>query len=182
MVRPSRLVYVDESGIDEFLYREYARAPRGCQITTDIPGKKFARCSIVAAKCGDKIIAPFGYTGTCNSKLFVFWLKTILIPLLKKGQIVIMDNASIHKSKEIRELIEKAGCHLVFLPAYSPDLNPIEHSWSHVKQKIRSSTQAFASLFDAMQWAVSECNRRKTFLELHKEENPLLKSTLCHIV
>ncbi|GHT91619.1 hypothetical protein FACS1894122_04330 [Alphaproteobacteria bacterium] len=80
----------------------------------------------------------------------------MLIPLLKKGQIVIMDNASIHKAKEIRELIEKAGSHLAFLPAYSPVLNPIEHSWNHAKQKkIRSSSQAFASLFDAMQWAVS---------------------------
>ncbi|GHT97073.1 hypothetical protein FACS1894126_0280 [Alphaproteobacteria bacterium] len=77
----------------------------------------------MAAKHGDKIIAPFGYTGTCDSKLFIWLLKTMLIPLLKKGQIVIMDNASIHKAKEIRELIEKAGCHLVFQPAYSPDLN-----------------------------------------------------------
>jgi transposase len=155
IVRPSRLVFVDESGIDEFLHREYARAPRGVEITVDIPGRRFARQSIVAAKCLNKIIAPFGYKGTCNSELFIFWLKTILIPVLKKGQIIIMDNASIHKAKEIRELIEKAGCHLVFLPPYSPDLNPIEHSWSHMKQKIRSSTIVFASLLDAMQSALS---------------------------
>jgi transposase len=155
MTRKRRLVYVDESGIDTFLYRERARAKRGEQITEEIPGKKFARCSVVAAKCCDEIIAPFGYEGTCNSGLFAFWLETMLIPQLKKRQIVIMDNASIHKSKEIREIIEKAGCHLVFQPPYSPDLNPVEHSWSHMKQKIRSNAQIFSSLFDAMSCAFS---------------------------
>ncbi|GHU18441.1 hypothetical protein FACS189472_06780 [Alphaproteobacteria bacterium] len=79
----------------------------------------------------------------------------MLVPLLKKGQIVILDNASIHKAQEIREILKRVGCHLVFQPPYSPDLNPIEHSWSHMKQKIRSSTQTFASLFDAMQYAFS---------------------------
>jgi hypothetical protein len=127
MSRPSRLVFVDESGIDEYLHRGYGRARRGEQIFAEIPGKRFARQSIVAAKCCDDIIAPFGYEGTCNSELFLFWIKDILIPKLKKRQIVIMDNASIHKAKEVRRLIEKAGCHLVYQPPYSPDLNPIEH-------------------------------------------------------
>ena len=79
-----------------------------------VPGRKFERCSIVAGKCGKKIVAPFGYTGTCDSKLFSKWLKEILAPNLNKNQIVIMDNASIHKSPKIREAIEKVGCKLVY--------------------------------------------------------------------
>jgi hypothetical protein len=70
-------------------------------------------------------------------------------------QIVIMDNASIHKRKEIREAIEKAGCYLVYLPPYSPDLNPIEHFWSWLKRKIRSLKQKFDSLDDAIFYALS---------------------------
>jgi transposase len=155
LTRKSRLVYVDESGIDEYLYREYCRAPRGKQIIEEIPGKKFARQSIVAAKCDKVVIAPFGYDGTCNSELFLFWVKTMLVPKLKKRQIVIMDNASIHKKKEIQEVIEKAGCHLVFQPPYSPDLNPIEHFWSWLKRKIRSLKIKFPSLADAIQYVLS---------------------------
>jgi transposase len=155
MTRKSRLVYVDESGIDEYLHREYGRAPRGEQILTEIPGKKFARQSIVAAKCGEDVIAPFGYSGTCNSGLFLWWIKTQLVPQLKKRQIVIMDNASIHRRKEIREAIEKAGCHLVYQPPYSPDLNPIEHFWSWLKRKIRSLKIKFTSLDDAIYCALS---------------------------
>ncbi len=108
-----------------------------------IPDRKFERCSIVAGKCD--IVAPFGYTGTCNSKLFLMWVQEILVTNLEKNQIVIMDNATIHKSPKIKEAIEKAGCRLVYLPPYSPDLNPIEHFWHHLKLKIASSKQKFDS-------------------------------------
>jgi transposase len=155
MCRKNRLIYVDESGIDEYLHREHGKAIRGRQIIAEIPGKKFARQSIVAAKCGEEIIAPFGYEGTCNSELFLWWIKTMLIPKLRKRQIVIMDNASIHKNKEIQKAIEKAGCHLVYQPPYSPDLNPIEHFWSWLKRKIRSLKIKFSSLDDYIYCALS---------------------------
>lgn len=144
------MVYVDETGIDTYLYRERARAPRGKKVVGEVSGRKFARQSIVAAKCGNKVLAPFGYTGTCDANLFNFWLKNILIPELKPGQIVIMDNASIHKSETTRKLIEAAGCKLVFLPPYSPDLNPIEHFWAELKKKLRYIMQQFETFQDAM--------------------------------
>ena len=75
----------------------------------------------------------------------------MLIPNLKKNQIAIMDNACIHKSPKIREAIEKAGCRLVYQPAYSPDLNPIEHFWALLKKKIGALRQKFGSIFDAIQ-------------------------------
>ena len=120
-----------------------------------VPGLKFERCSIVAGKCGKEILAPFGYYGTCNSKLFLMWVKEILVPNLKENQIVIMDNASIHKSPKIREAIEKAGCSLVYQPPYSPDLNPIEHFWRHLKQKIGALHLKFKSIFNAIQYALA---------------------------
>jgi transposase len=137
------------------LYREYARAGRGEKIIAEIPGKRFLRQSIVAAKCGKDVIAPFGYDGACNSELFLWWIKTMLVPKLRKRQIVIMDNASIHRRKEIRKVIEKAGCHLVYQPSYSPDLNPIEHFWSWMKNKIRSLKIKFDSLADAICYVLS---------------------------
>jgi hypothetical protein len=75
MSRPSRLVYVGESGIDEYLHREYRRASRGEQIFAEVPGKKFARQNIAAAKCENRVFAPSGYEGTCNSELFLFRVK-----------------------------------------------------------------------------------------------------------
>ena len=116
----------------------------------EISGKKFERQSIVAAQCGEKILAPFGYHGTCDAKLFNFWLEKFLVPLLKPGQIVIMDNASIHKTNTTQSIINKAGCKLLFLHPYSPDLNPIEHLRSNLKRKLRNILHKFSSLQDVL--------------------------------
>jgi transposase len=149
------LVYVDESGIDEFLYREHARAPRGHKIIAEISGKRFERQSIIAAKCQKEILAPFGYYGTCDSQLFNFWVENILVNQLIQGQTVIMDNAKIHKSEKTKKLIENAGCKLIFLPPYSPDLNPIENFWGTLKKNIKSSIHNFDSLQDAIQYLIT---------------------------
>ena len=141
---------MDETGIDQFLYREHGWAKKGEKIMAEVSGKKFERQSIVAAKCGENILAPFGYYGTCNAKLFNMWVETILVPNLKPGQIVIMDNASIHKTKTTQDLINNAQCELLFLPPYSPDLNPIEHVWANMKKNLRSDLHKFSSLQDAL--------------------------------
>jgi transposase len=145
------IVYVDESGIDEFFYRKHARALRGHKIIAEISGKRFERQSIVAAKCGKEILAPFGYPGTCDSKLFNFWIENVLINQLKKGQTIVMDNAKIHKTEKTKKLIENAGCNIIFLPPYSPDLNPIEHTWSHMKKNVRANMKLYSSLKFAVQ-------------------------------
>lgn len=77
------------------------------------------------------------FEGTCDSSLFNTWLKQLLIPNLTPGQVLILDNASFHKSAESQKLVEAAGCKLLFLPAYSPDLNPIEKYWANMKVKVR---------------------------------------------
>ena len=76
----------------------------------EVAGKKFERQSIVAAQCGKTVLAPFGYSGTCDAKLFNCWLEKMLVPCLKTGQIVIMNNASIHKTNTTKSIIEEAGC------------------------------------------------------------------------
>ena len=73
------------------------------------------------------------FKGTCNTEVFNTWLDKVLIPELCPGQIIIMDNASFHKSAKTRELIESAGCKLLYLPPYSPELNPIEKTWANIK-------------------------------------------------
>ena len=101
----------------------------------------------------NKIIAPFCFNGTCDSSLFNLWIKKILIPVLKPGQTIVIDNASFHKSKETRSLINNAGCTLLFLPPYSPDLNPIEKFWANLKRKIRNIKGKFNSLQNTIDYA-----------------------------
>lgn len=85
------------------------------------------------------MIAPLTFVGSCNRTLFEKWLAEKLLPELKFGQIVILDNATFHKSEKIRELINSAGCELLYLPPYSPDLNDIEHYWFPIKNRVRKS-------------------------------------------
>ena len=101
------------------------------------PGKKRQRLSIIGALCEDKFFAPMVYQGYCTAKLIAAWLEQCLLPQVQPGQVIVMDNAPFHNSRKIRELIEKAECELLFLPTYSPDLNPIEHWWNKVKIAIR---------------------------------------------
>ena len=92
---------------------------------------------MVAAQCAKKILAPMTFRGSCNTRLFIAWVEQMLIPELRPGQTVVMDNASFHKSHKIRELIAAAGCKLIYLPPYSPDLNPIEKLWANLKRWIK---------------------------------------------
>ena len=94
------------------------------------PGKRQDRLSIVGALCDGKFFAPMVYEGYCTAKVIETWLEKCLLPEVEAGQVIIMDNAPFPNSRKVRELIEKAGCELLFLPTYSPDLNPIDPSTS----------------------------------------------------
>jgi len=99
---------------------------------------------------GKDIIAPLIFHGTCNAEFFIAWTQQQLVPSLTKGQIVIMDNASIHKSQKVRNLIEAAGCRLIYLPPYSPDLNPIETFWANMKKWIKNNIPEINDTWDAL--------------------------------
>jgi transposase len=152
------LVFVDESGIDSYFHREYGWSKKGQLIFGEIAGKRFARESFIAAKNKSHILAPLCFEGTCNTKLFDLWVKQFLVPHLLPGQVVILDNATFHKSAKSRKLIEKAGCRLLFLPPYSPDLNPIEKFWAWFKSKIKQTVHQFSSLSEAIDMTFNNCN------------------------
>lgn len=134
-------MYIDEAGVDNRLYREYARATLGEKIYADIPGKKRERISMIGGLIGRKFIAPMTFNGGCDNVVFNVWLEQILLPQLSLGTTIVMDNAAFHKNVKTKELIERAGCHLLYLPTYSPDLNPIEHCWHKVKSILKPLTQ-----------------------------------------
>jgi transposase len=152
----SEVLYVDESGVDEFAYREYGWAPKGDKAYGEISGKRYARESFIAAKSDSKIIAPFCFTGTCDTDLFNAWLENMLKPCLCPGQVIVMDNASFHKSEKTKSIIESAKCTLLFLPPYSPDLNPIERVWANLKKKIKQIVHEFETLGEAIDYAFGQ--------------------------
>jgi transposase len=149
------LVYLDESGIDTYINNPWVYSARGKQVYGEVSGKRYDRESFIAAKVGSKIIAPMCFKGTCNTEVFNTWLEKVLIPELRLGQIIIMDNAAFHKSQKTKELLENAGCRVLFLPPYSPDFNPIEKFWANLKAKIKSSLINFNSLSEAIDYAFS---------------------------
>ena len=87
------------------------------------------------------------FNGSCNTNLFNNWVEQSLIKELKLGQVVIMDNASFHKSQKTKELIESVGCKIIFLPPYSPDMNPIEKFWANMKRWIKQQIGAYRELY-----------------------------------
>ena len=105
---------------------------------------------MIAALCRKTLFAPMAFEGYCNGAVFEVYIEKVLIKELKPTQIVIMDNISFHKTERIKELIESVGAKILFLPPYSPDLNPIEHYWFKIKNEIRKSRDKFEDFFDAV--------------------------------
>ena len=139
-------MYVDECGLDEKIQRDYGRSQKGTRLMSNVLGKRSLRTSIIAGLCNGKPLAPFHFQGYCNTEVILTWVEKILLPELKPGMTVIWDNASFHQSAQFKALIESAGCQLLFLPTYSPDLNPIERFWARLKALIRRIRQTGMTL------------------------------------
>ena len=149
-MRAEQLVYVDETGIDRYLYREYARAPRGEKVQTRISGRKYTRVNVVAGICQGKWVAPLQYSGTTDSVLFEFWFTNCLLKEVGKNSIIVLDNATFHKKSVLSYLAKQYHCEVLFLPPYSPDLNPIEKKWAWLKRTLRKTLRNFVSLDEAL--------------------------------
>jgi len=144
------LVYVDECGLEETIEREYGRSQKGVRVLDEKTGNRTSRTSIIAGLHQGKPVAPFYFKGYCNTDVVLTWLKEVLLPNLKRGMTVIWDNASFHKNTQFKALIESAGCKLLYLPVYSPDMNPIEHWWAVLKAWIRRARLPEMTLEEAI--------------------------------
>ena len=139
--------YLDECGVDHRLDRDYARAPRGERIAQAVSGARRHRTSIISASRRRKLVAPFVFDGHCTSAVVDLYFQQVLLPVLPPGSVIVLDNARFHQSPTTLRLVEAAGCQLLFLPAYSPDLNPIEHLWASLKTCLRKDLSAAADPF-----------------------------------
>lgn len=134
----SKFRIIDETGSNLALTRLYARAPRGKRARGIIPRKRGKNVTMITDLSLHGLGEAFMIDGAVNGDLFEAYIEHIFVPTLSSGEIVMMDNLSAHKGKKVRQLIEAKGCFLLFLPAYSPDLSPIEEAFSKVKNFLRS--------------------------------------------
>jgi transposase len=123
--------------MDERANYGFGYAPAGQRCYDLKPGRRQGRVNMIAGYRGHQLIAPFTVEGACNRTVFELWLETCLIPALRPGDSVILDNATFHHRGRVVQLIEAAGCQVVYLPPYSPDLNRIEKCWGWLKSRIR---------------------------------------------
>lgn len=140
-------MWVDECGINHELYRPHGRSPRGQRIYDDISGNRIVpRISMIAAYCDGRFLAPFRFDGYTDTLVFNLWLEKYLLPELTADQVVILDNATFHKSTRTQQLIHSRKCQVLYQPAYSPDLNKIEPQWANLKQGVRTNQNPDLSL------------------------------------
>jgi transposase len=137
---------VDESGCNEYYGRTHGRALRGVKVEDTKRGRKFARTNVISAYCCNKTLAPKTYKFTTNSVLFEDWFEFDLLSVVPCGHTVIMDNATFHRKKALHQIARRYGVNLLFLPAYSPDFNPIEKFWANLKKWLEKNVARFASL------------------------------------
>jgi transposase len=150
-VDSERLVFVDECSTNIALVPRYARAPRGEGAYAKVPRNWRKNVTLISSITLDRgLEASMSIEGSADRDSFSLNLEEVLCPALRRGQIVAMDNLSVHKSKRVRDLIEQRGCELWFLPAYSPDLNPLEEAFSKVKGILRKTkARTLEALFEA---------------------------------
>ncbi len=151
-IPPEKLVYIDESGIDITEVKDRGWGKKSEKLIGKKSGKYYQRTNIIAGYVNKKSIAPMVFNGSCNTKLFETWVEKFLIKELKPGQVVVMDNAAFHRSQKTKDLIESVGCKVIFLPPYSPDLNPIEKFWANMKRWIKDQITQFDQLYDAIKY------------------------------
>jgi transposase len=148
-----RLIFLDESGVSTQMTRLYARSTGGARIYETTPDGRWKILTILGAISTRGMIATMTIDAATDREIFLAYLDEVLCPKLRVGDVVIMDNLSSHKVQGVRERIEAAGAQLLYLPPYSPDLNPIEKAWAKLKQLLRA---AKARTKDALDQAIAE--------------------------
>ena len=138
---PERLVFIDETWAKTNMARTHGWAPRGERLRMAVPHGHWNTTTFVAGITRHGMIAPFVLTGAIDRDAFETYLKEVLVPELRPGDVVVMDNLSSHKGPKARKTIEDAGAQLLFLPPYSPDFNPIELAFAKLKARLRKAAE-----------------------------------------
>ena len=138
---PRRLVFIDETWAKTNMTRTHGRALRGKRLVDKVPHGHWKTLTFLAALRCDAITAPFVLDGPINGEWFLAYVQHVLVPTLSPGDVVVMDNLGSHKGQAVRRAIRKAGAHLLFLPPYSPDLNPIEQVFAKLKTLLRKAAE-----------------------------------------
>lgn len=152
-IERERLVFIDETWTKTNMAALRGWAPRGTRLTAKVPHGHWQTTTFLAALRHDRITAPWLLEGPIDGKSFAIYVEKVLVPTLRPGDIVVMDNLGSHKGKAVRRLIRAAGAKLFFLPKYSPDLNPIEQVFAKLKHLLR---KAAARTVDTVCAAVAE--------------------------
>jgi transposase len=147
------LIFLDESGVTTQMTRGYARASGGRRVHEATPGGHWKILTILSALSLGGLLATMTIEEATDGDIFLTYLEQVLGPKLRPGDVVVMDNLSAHKVAGVEQLIQAAGAELLYLPPYSPDLNPIEKAWAKLKQLLRS---AKARTAEALNQAIAE--------------------------
>jgi transposase len=154
-INPGRLVFVDEMGTHTSLAPLYAYAPIGERAFFEIPRNRGKNTTLLTSLQREGMGPSMAVEGATTARVFETYVKRLLAPTLKPGQVVVMDNLGAHRPKRVRELIEERGCELIYLPPYSPDLNPIEEAFAKVKHILRKiGARAKEALIEVMSRAL----------------------------
>jgi len=138
-VEPDRLVFVDEMGTNTSIAPLYGWAPKGQRAYRSVPRNREANTNVLSSMSAEGMGPSLIVEGATTSVVFEAYVEQVLSPTLRRGQVVVMDNLSAHKGEGIKGTIEGRGCQLVYLPAYSPDFNPIEEAFSKIKGLVREA-------------------------------------------
>ena len=155
---PGAAGFLDETGASTKMTRRYGRCPRGERLLCKVPHGHWKTTTFIGALRCDRIDAPCIFDGPMNGEKFLAWVEQFLVPTLRPGDIVVMDNLSSHKVAGVAPAIEAAGAKLRYLPPYSPDLNPIEQVFAKLKAFLR---KAAARTLDKLEEAIADA--LKTF-------------------
>jgi transposase len=138
-VEPRRLVFIDETWVKTNMAPLRGWGPRGQRLEAHVPHGHWKTLTFIAALRCDRVDAPWVLDGPINGELFTLYVEKLLVPTLAKGDVVILDNLGSHKGQAARRAIRATGAHLLFLPPYSPDLNPIEQLFAKLKHLVRKA-------------------------------------------
>jgi transposase len=138
-IAPSRLVFIDETWVKTNMAPLRGWGPRGQRLKAYAPYGHWKTLTFIAALRHDRIDAPFVIDGPINGEMFLLYVEKVLAPTLSKGDVVVLDNLGSHKGKAARAAVRARGAHLIFLPPYSPDLNPIEQVFAKLKHLMRKA-------------------------------------------